>query len=93
MHVEDAPDILVGYARGYRASWATTRGEVPEPLLEDNNEEWSGDHAMDAAAVPGVLLVNRSLRQTSADLRDLPVTILAHFGIAAPDGLAGRVIF
>lgn len=60
--VSEAPDVLVGYARGYRASWATSTGKVAAQLLEPNLAAWSGDHCMDARAVPGVLLVNRPLK-------------------------------
>lgn len=93
-HVDDAPDILVGYARGYRASWATTSGKIPSGLVEDNNEEWSGDHCMDSRTVPGILLSNQSLdTQTSADLKDLTVTILDQFGIDPPSQMKGHSIF
>ena len=92
-HVIEAPDILVGYARGYRASWATTSGKVPEGLLEDNDREWSGDHCMDARTVPGVLLSNRPLSAESADLRDVTVSILRSFGVDPPDRMRGRPVF
>ena len=93
-HVNEAPDILVGYARGYRASWATTTGKVPAGLLEDNDDEWSGDHCMDSRTVPGILLSNRPLKSNvSADLTDLTVSILASFGIEAPDQMKGSSVF
>ncbi|MGB0135587.1 alkaline phosphatase family protein [Dokdonella sp.] len=91
-HVEDAPDIIVGYARGYRASWDTATGKVATTLLEDNAEAWSGDHCMDSRTVPGVLLVNRPLK-ASGDLRDLPVTILDYFGIAPPAEMQGQALW
>ncbi len=92
-YVEDAPDIIVGYARGYRVSWATTSGKVPVSLIEDNIHEWSGDHLMDSRTVPGVLLTNRPVLVKSADLKDLPVSLLANFGIVAPEQMKGRSIF
>ncbi len=93
-HVEEAPDILVGYARGYRSSWATTSGEIPAGLLIDNDAEWSGDHCMDTRVVPGILMSNRPLRTgQSADLKDLPVSILAHYGIEAPAQMKGRPVY
>jgi predicted AlkP superfamily phosphohydrolase/phosphomutase len=91
-HVTAAPDIVVGYARGYRASWATTTGEVPEELLEDNINEWSGDHCMDARAVPGVILSNRALNDGRFNLRDLTVTVLENFGVRPPDAMSGQSI-
>ena len=92
-HVPSAPDLLVGYGRGYRASWGTTSGKVPALLLEDNDREWSGDHCMDARVVPGVLLSNRKLRSKQPHLQDLPVSILAAFGIDAPGQMKGRLVF
>jgi predicted AlkP superfamily phosphohydrolase/phosphomutase len=92
-HLEAAPDLIVGYNRGYRASWATTSGQVPAALLEDNREPWSGDHCMDARAVPGILVANRPLRERSAGLRDLTVTVLHAFGVQAPPQMKGRSIF
>ena len=92
-HVDEAPDIIVGYARGYRASWATSSGKIPAALLEDNDREWSGDHCMDSRTVPGVLLSNRPLKTTQADLLDMPVSILKHFGIDSPAQMRGRVVF
>jgi predicted AlkP superfamily phosphohydrolase/phosphomutase len=91
-HVEDAPDLIVGYARGYRASWDTSTGKVPADLLVDNEEEWSGDHCMDSRAVPGVLLANRPLKP-GASLLDLPVTILKQFGIEKPPQMTGTSIW
>lgn len=93
-HLEEAPDILVGYARGYRSSWATSSGEIPAGLMIDNDDEWSGDHCMDARLVPGILLSNRPLNTDQpADLKDLPVSILARFGIAAPEWMKGHSVY
>lgn len=92
-HVDDAPDIIVGYARGYRASWDTTSGKLGATLLEDNLDEWSGDHCMDPAAVPGTLITNRPLRREDADLRDLPVSLLEYFGVEVPAAMQGHSVF
>jgi predicted AlkP superfamily phosphohydrolase/phosphomutase len=92
-HVAEAPDLLVGYAPGYRASWGTTSGRIPEPLLEDNDREWSGDHCMDSRAVPGVLLVNRPLALREGGLRDLTVSILRHFDVEPAPVMRGRALF
>src|SRR5262249_40855654 len=47
-----APDMLVGYARGYRGSWATTLGGYKNKVLENNMDRWSGDHCIAAFLVP-----------------------------------------
>ncbi|MGE0384305.1 MAG: alkaline phosphatase family protein [Gammaproteobacteria bacterium] len=91
-YLGEAPDIIVGYARGYRASWDTTSGKVAQVLLEDNLDEWSGDHCMDPRAVPGTLIANRPLRRQAADLRDLPVTLLRYFGAPVPAQMRGEPV-
>ena len=58
---EAGPDLIVGYAKGVRASDDTSLGRVPRDMIVDNLEKWSGDHIMDHEAVPGVLLSSRPL--------------------------------
>lgn len=50
------PDLIIGYARGYRASWETALGAVPQRTTEPNTRKWSGDHCIDPDEVPGVFL-------------------------------------
>jgi len=83
-YLGNAPDIIVGYGNGYRASWATTKGQTPPDLVEDNLEEWSGDHCVDPEIVPGVLLTNLKLHSDVSQLTDLTVGILDYFGIKPP---------
>jgi predicted AlkP superfamily phosphohydrolase/phosphomutase len=88
-----APDLIVGYAAGYRASWQTALGAAPEPILEDNRDAWIGDHCVDPRQVPGTLLANRPIRLSDPNLADLTVTILAEFGIPAGREMQGRPVF
>ncbi len=92
-YVEDAPDIIVGYARGYRVSWASAAGEIPAGLLADNDMEWSGDHCMDARTVPGIILSTMPMLTDKADLRDLSASILDYFDIEQPAAIEGRSIY
>lgn len=78
---EIGPDLVIGYAKGVRASDATGEGRVPHELWEDNTSKWSGDHIMHPDAVPGVLFSTRSLQRPVASLRDLAGAIVAEFGI------------
>ena len=55
---QDAPDLVIGYEPGFRASWQTTLGGVPGSLIDDNKKKWSGDHCITPAAVPGVLFTS-----------------------------------
>jgi hypothetical protein len=67
-----APDLVVGYAPGYRASWETALGEAPPNIIEPNNDAWIGDHCMAAEAVPGVLFA----RHRVPSLKELSTVIL-----------------
>lgn len=67
------PDLIVGYAPGYRASAETGLGKVPAVALEPNHDHWGADHCMDADVVPGVIFANRDLRDFGAiSFRDIP---------------------
>lgn len=88
-----APDILVGFRRGYRASWQTALGAVPKVALEDNTQAWIGDHCMASDEVPGVLLSNRKIRATAPQLFDITATILGEFGLHKENGMLGQTVF
>jgi len=88
-----APDLIVGYTRGYRASWATCLGDLTGDVLLDNDSAWSADHCADALEVPGVLFCNRPFRAQSPSLVDLAPSILAEFGLPAPQSMSGKSIF
>ncbi|RPJ29529.1 MAG: hypothetical protein EHM33_00745 [Chloroflexi bacterium] len=67
------PDLVVGYAPGYRASAETGLGKVPATALEPNNDHWGADHCMDSEVVPGVIFANRDLRDFGViSFRDVP---------------------
>jgi predicted AlkP superfamily phosphohydrolase/phosphomutase len=80
-HSEYAPDLIAGYAAGYRCSWDGALGGISRAIVEDNQDEWIGDHCMDPQFVPGVLLVNRKSGLANPALQDLPAWILARFGV------------
>ena len=86
--LEDAPDVTVGFHPGYRASWQTALGGSASVLVEDNQESWSGDHIVDPAAVPGILLTNHPIQQASPHQVDVAPTVLAAFGL--PKGVRMR---
>lgn len=91
--VPQAPDLVIGYNRGYRASWETVLGKFPEKVIEDNLDEWSGDHLMNADVVPGILISNRKIKVNEPALVDLAPTILAEFGIPPDSAMTGRPLF
>jgi predicted AlkP superfamily phosphohydrolase/phosphomutase len=91
---EMGPDLVIGYAKGFRASDATAEGKVPHDIFEDNTSKWSGDHIMHPDAVPGVLFTTRPLERPVTSLRDLAGAIVAEFGIetfpALPPAVTSR---
>ena len=88
-----APELIIGYNRGYRASWATPLGRIPQNILEDNAQKWSGDHCMAPEVIPGVILTNRKIKAEAPALYDLTATILDVFGIDKPKDMIGHTIF
>jgi len=88
-----APDLVVGYCRGYRASWATCLGDLTDEVLLDNDSAWSADHCADASEVPGVLFANRAIGTGTPSLVDLAPSILKEFGLPIPSTMEGRSVF
>jgi len=88
-----APDMIVGYNRGYRVGWDSVLGGVPSTLIDDNTEPWSGDHCMDHTLVPGVLLSNRRILDPQPSLLDIAPTVLLQFGVTPPAYMTGRDVF
>jgi predicted AlkP superfamily phosphohydrolase/phosphomutase len=88
-----APDLIIGYARGYRASWATMLGDLSDDVLLDNNSAWSADHCADAMEVPGILFSNRAIQAASPALVDIAPSILSEFGLSTPATMEGKNVF
>jgi len=88
-----APDLIVGYNRGYRVGWDSVLGGISTSVIEDNTQPWSGDHCIDFTKVPGVVLSNHKIHAEHPALTDIAPTILAEFGIARPDTMKGSNIF
>lgn len=90
---DKAPDLVLGFRPGYRASWDTILGSYEDEIVADNMDPWSGDHCMDVNGLNGVLLSNRKIQTDRPTLMDLAPTILAEYGLETPAGTEGRVIF
>ncbi len=88
-----APDFIVGYSAGYRASWETALGQAPPGLIEDNDDAWIADHCIDPNEVPAVLFTTRATHNNMPRLRDLPVSLLESYGVPRPAQMTGRSIF
>lgn len=87
-----APDLVIGYSRGYRGSWETALGDMADNWIADNTGKWSGDHCMDRDVVPGVLICNRPVRAHAPALHDLAATVLAQFGISDLGDMHGKPV-
>jgi len=89
---DQAPDLIVGYASGYRVAWETAVGRTSHEIFHDNKKAWSGDHCVDPSVVPGVLFCNRKVEAERVRLLDIAPTVLDLFGIPAPDYMDGRAL-
>lgn len=87
---DNAPDLIIGYNEGYRASWDGVTGIVNAVVFEDNTKAWSGDHCIDPALVPGVFFSNRKIRTKDPSIMDIAPTALELFGLAPPPHMDGR---
>ena len=89
----NAPDLIIGYARDYRASWNTCLGDCEKAVVINNTSPWSADHCIAHNQVPGILLSNRKIVADGPALIDLAPTVLEAFGIPRPAHMTGRSIF
>jgi len=85
-------DLIVGYNRGYRASWQGAVGQVMGSVFWDNTKSWSGDHCVDPRLVPGVIFSTHAVTSDDPGIMDLAPTILTMFGVDVPAHMTGRVL-
>ncbi len=88
----ESPDLIIGYNRGYRASWETAVGQVTDKIFHDNTKAWSGDHCIDHSLVPGVLFCNRPITAKHPRLMDIGPTVLDMFGVDVPKYMDGKAL-
>jgi len=91
-YLDAAPDVIVGYADGYRASWDAAVGKVTRATFSDNRKAWSGDHCVDPHLVPGVLFCNRAIFAENPGIEDMAPTALDLFGIEPPPHMEGKAL-
>jgi predicted AlkP superfamily phosphohydrolase/phosphomutase len=92
-YMDVAPDIVIGYANGYRSSWDAALGKVTAEVFQDNLKAWSGDHCVDPALVPGVIFCNRKFESDDPGIEDLAPTTLGLFGQKPPAYMDGKDLF
>jgi hypothetical protein len=95
-HLEYAPDILVGFSPGYRASQQNGLGGWEKESLEPNLDHWGADHCIDPTAVPGVIFTshNRLYQFPNPTYRDFPAITIGmepdRGGSAPPSPISGE---
>ena len=67
-YLNAAPDLIVGYAPGYRASWDAATGRVTSAIFEDNRKAWRGDHCVDPPQGENRLVVTPRIEQCQTAL-------------------------
>ncbi len=87
----EAPDLLICFNENYRVSWQTSLGGVPPEVIEDNVDNWSGDHcSYDPRITQGIFFSSRRLAGPSPNIMDVGPTVLRYLGVPLPDDLDGH---
>jgi len=92
-YADMAPELLIGYHKGFRHSWDCATGSVSKTVFTDNTKSWSGDHCVDPRLVPGVFWSNRKINTDKPRLMDMAPTVLDVFGVQAPAYMQGFPLF
>jgi predicted AlkP superfamily phosphohydrolase/phosphomutase len=92
LYTEEAPDLIVGYAPGYRVSWDSVTGMLEPEVFTNNVKAWSGDHHVDPVVIPGVFFCNLPLKSEKPHIADIAPTVLDLFGVKVPGYMEGKVI-
>ena len=92
-YLSAAPDVIMGFADGYRASWDAAVGKITGSVFSDNTKAWSGDHCIDPHLVPGVIFANRKILAENPGIEDLAPTALELFGVQPPPYMEGKSLF
>lgn len=93
-YLRHAPDLVIGYSTGYRASAETGLGKWEADSLIMNTDHWHADHCIDPAMVPGVMFSNMKFQSSpQPSYRDIPALAvgkeLEHPGAPAAGSSSG----
>jgi len=90
-YYDRAPDLQVGFNRGYRVSWQTCLGGIPKEIVEPNTRKWSGDHcSFDTHISDGIFFINKKINTNHPHITDIAPTVLRYFGIPIPGDIEGK---
>ena len=87
---DTAPDLVIGYNRGYRIAWDTAIGRITDAIFHDNTKAWSGDHCIEPELIPGVFFCSHTVEAEAPRLMDLGPTALQLFGCGVPKNMDGK---
>ena len=89
-----APDLIVGYAPGYRASWETALGAAPPGHRPPEHRSLeSAIIASRPPPFPECCSGTRIPRVPNPRLKDLTATILEEFGVKPDPQMTGRSVY
>ena len=88
-----APDLIVGWNEGYRTSWDSILGGFSRKMFSDNLDKWSGDHCVDPAFVPAIMVSNKTMPKQNPSLWDLAPSILEEFDIEPSGEIEGSSLY
>ncbi|MCP5049635.1 MAG: hypothetical protein GY940_20865 [bacterium] len=88
-----APDIILGFNKGYRISGESAIGGMNPEVVADNMDWWAGDHCMNPLHVPATFISNFKINKKVPHITDVAPTILNHFGIKNPSTMSGKSLF
>ncbi len=92
--LQNASELQVGFAEGYRVSWQTSLGGSPPGIVYPNMKKWSGDHgSYDYKQTSGTLISSRPINGAHPDIMDIAPTVLKYFGVPIPSDIDGKPIF
>jgi predicted AlkP superfamily phosphohydrolase/phosphomutase len=92
-YVKIAPDILMGYKRGYRGGDDSALGKFTKDVIVINKSSWSGDHCIATSEVPGILITNFKVTKPDPALIDIGPTVLKLFGLPVPGDMDGKPVY
>ncbi|MCP4152449.1 MAG: nucleotide pyrophosphatase [bacterium] len=89
-YTQNAPDVVLGYNKGYKLAWESAVNFVGGDIFSDNDKMWSGDHCFTRDQVPGIFFSNKKIKEKSPRLLDISPTVLSAFGIKPPAFIEGK---
>lgn len=88
-----APDLIIGYHRGFRCAYDSSIGLLQSDIISPNNNPWSADHCFTPKQIPGVLFANKPIKRKNPSILDLAPTILNEYNLKPGPDMEGKNLF